>query len=44
MSYDQGFLNGSYYPVSKAREMLTYEGDKPLLDEAYKIYKKSMTA
>ena len=44
VSYDQGFLNGSYYPVDKARAMLTYEGDKPLLDEAYRIYKKSMSA
>ena len=44
ISYDQGFLNGNYYPVTKAREMLTYEGDRPVLDEAYRLYKKSKPA
>ena len=44
VSYDQGFLNGSYYPVTKAREMLTYDDDRPVLDEAYRIYKTSRTA
>ena len=44
VSYDQGFLNGSYYPVDKARAMLTYDGDRPVLDAAYEIYKQSLTA
>ena len=26
ISFDQGFLNGGYYKVPKAREMLTYAG------------------
>jgi hypothetical protein len=42
VSYDQGFLNGNYYPVEKAREMLTYPGDKPILDNAWEIYRKSL--
>ena len=42
VSYDQGFLNGNYYPVEKAREMLTYPGDKPILDNAWEIYRNSL--
>ncbi len=41
ISYEQGFLNGNYYPVEKARELLTYEGDKEILDNAYAIYKQN---
>ena len=41
ISYEQGFLNGNYYPVEKARELLTYEGDKEILDNAYTIYKQN---
>ena len=40
VSYEQGFLNGGYYPVPKARELLTYEGDKAILDTAYEIYQR----
>ena len=42
VSYEQGFLNGKYVPVDQAREMLTYEGDKAILDNAYKIYEESL--
>ena len=42
VSYEQGFLNGNYYPVSRAREMLTYDGDRPILDSAYAIYKENL--
>ncbi|MBQ6373488.1 MAG: NUDIX domain-containing protein [Clostridia bacterium] len=41
VAYEQGFLNGKYYPVDQARALLTYEGDKPILDNAYRIYKQS---
>jgi hypothetical protein len=41
VSYDQGFLNGNYYPVEKAREMLTYAGDRPILDNAWAIYQEN---
>ena len=41
VSYDQGFLNGNYYPVEKAREMLTYDGDRPILDNAWAIYQEN---
>jgi len=37
VSYEQGFLHGNYYPIPRARELLTYEGDKQILDTAYKI-------
>jgi len=42
VSYEQGFLNGNYYPIPRARELLTYEGDKQILDTAYKIYQDSL--
>ena len=38
ISYDQGFLNGGYYPVKKAREMLSHDCDREILDTAYQIY------
>ena len=38
VSYEQGFLNGGYYPVDKAREMLTHDCDKDILDVAYQLY------
>ncbi len=40
ISFEQGFLNGGYYPVAKAREMLTYDGDRPILDAAWGIYNR----
>ena len=40
ISYDQGFLNGGYYPIANAREMLTYDGDRPILDAAWDIYNR----
>lgn len=42
ISFEQGFLNGNYYPVERAREMLTYEADRGILDNAYKIYRQCM--
>ena len=44
ISYDQGFLNGDYYPVDRARDLLTYEEDKAILDTAYEIYRQSVEA
>ena len=41
VSYEQGFLNGKYVPVETARRMLTYPGDREILDNAYKIYRQS---
>ena len=38
VSYDQGFLNGGYYPITEAREKLTHDCDKEILDQAYQIY------
>ena len=37
ISFDQGFLNGGYYPVLKAREMLSPDCDREILDTAYQI-------
>ena len=40
ISFDQGFLNGGYYPVERARELLSHECDKGILDTAYQIYER----
>ena len=40
VSYDQGFLNGNYYPIDRARDMLTYDSDRTILDNAYQIYRQ----
>ena len=40
VAYEQGFLNGNYYPVEQARERLTFDGDRPILDRAWEIYSK----
>lgn len=41
ISFDQGFLNGGYYPLERARTMLTYDCDREILDTAYEIYRES---
>ena len=38
ISFEQGFLNGGYYPIDRAREMLTHDCDRDILDAAYRIY------
>ena len=40
ISYDQGFLNGGYFSVDKALEMLTYANDREIIQNAYQIYQK----
>ena len=40
VSYDQGFLNGGYFPVEHALEKLSFEGDRDILRNAYQIYQK----
>lgn len=42
VSYEQGFLNGNYYPIDRARAMLTYDGDRDILDAAYQIYQNTL--
>ncbi len=38
ISFDQGFLNGGYYPIDRAIEMLTHDCDRSILRTAYQIY------
>ena len=38
ISFEQGFLNGGYYPVERARDMLTHDCDRDILDAAYQMY------
>ena len=37
---EQGFLNGGYFPVERAMEMLTFEGDREILKNALEIYQR----
>lgn len=38
ISFDQGFLNGGYYPIEKALGMLTHDCDRDILKTAHQIY------
>lgn len=38
ISFDQGFLNGGYYPIDRALAMLTHDCDRGVLKTAYEIY------
>lgn len=40
ISFEQGFLNGGYYAIDKAREMLTHKDDVVILDTAWEIYRR----
>lgn len=38
ISFEQGFLNGGYYAIEKARAMLTHKDDIAILNTAWNIY------
>ena len=38
VSYDQGFLNGGYFPVEEALKRLTFEPDREIVKNALKLY------
>lgn len=38
ISFDQGFLNGGYYSIEKAEEMLSHDGNREILKNAYQLY------
>lgn len=40
ISYDQGFLNGGYFPIERALELLSFDGDKEIIRSAYQIYQR----
>ena len=40
VSYDQGFLNGGYFPVERAMQMLSFDKDRDILRNACEIYQK----
>ena len=40
VSYEQGFLNGGYFPIDRALELLTYDGDRDILRNACEIYQR----
>lgn len=38
VSYDQGFLNGGYFPVEEVLKRLTFEPDREIVKNALKLY------
>lgn len=40
ISYDQGFLNGGYFSIERALELLSFDGDKEIIRSAYQIYQR----
>ena len=40
VSYDQGFLNGGYFPIDEALNRLSFDGDREIVRAAYQIYQK----
>lgn len=44
ISYEQGFLNGGYYGLAKARTLLSREQDRLILDAAEKIYNEYISS
>lgn len=39
IAFEQGFLDGDYFPIERALEMITYSQDKALVNVAYEKYK-----
>lgn len=39
IAFELGFVDGDYYPISTALEMITYSQDKALVNVAYEKYK-----
>lgn len=42
IAFELGFLDGDYYPIEKALELVTYSQDKALVNVAYEKYKASL--
>ena len=40
VSYDQGFLNGGYFSIDRALELISFDDNKEILKNAYQIYQK----
>lgn len=44
VSYDQGFLNGGYFSIDRALELLSHDEDRVILRNACEIYQKYLAA
>lgn len=44
VSYDQGFLNGGYFSIDRALELLSHDEDRVILQNACEIYQKYLAA
>ena len=40
ISYDQGFLNGGYYSLERAMELLSFDADREIVRNAWNIYQE----
>lgn len=43
IAFEQGFVDGDYFPVDKALDMITYSQDKALVSIAYERYKEHVS-
>ena len=41
IAFEQGFVDGDYYPIGEALEMITYSQDKALVNVAYDKYRNA---
>lgn len=44
IAFEQGFIDGDYFPVEKGIELITYSQDKALVSVAYEKYKAATLA
>jgi len=44
IAFEQGFLDGDYYPIEQALELITYSQDKALVSVAFEKYKQHKAA
>jgi len=42
ISFDQGFLNGGYFTLDRAMELLSFDADREILKSAWEIYQKHL--
>lgn len=44
IAFELGFIDGDYYPIEEALELVTYSQDKALVNVAYEKYKAATSA
>jgi hypothetical protein len=44
IAFEQGFIDGDWYPVEKALEMITYSQDRSIVRIAFDIYQSIVSS